>query len=139
MLLGRMIYYYIPNRSVFRVPATALTKIFVFFDVIAFLIQVTGGVMASSGPGASQSTINLGLHIYMGGIALQQFAILIFSSLAVRLHMHLIKLDREGQLWQAGKEKGWRKLMYTLYASLTFITVSFSLCHRRCVHLDYPY
>ncbi|KAF8904711.1 RTA1 like protein-domain-containing protein [Gymnopilus junonius] len=120
MLLGRMICFYLPSRAIFHIPATRLTKLFVFFDVVAFLVQVTGGVMASSGPDESQSAINLGLHIYMGGIGLQQFAILVFTSLAVGLHVELLKMEKEGSLWHRGKEKGWRKLVYTLYASLIF-------------------
>ncbi|KAF8962444.1 RTA1 like protein-domain-containing protein [Flammula alnicola] len=123
MLLGRMIYFYLPSRSIFGISAMSLTKIFVLADVTAFLVQAVGGSMASNGPSESQSAINLGLHIYMGGIGLQQLAILVFSSLAVRLHLHLVQLERNGALAEAGRERGWRRLLYTLYASLTCITI----------------
>jgi hypothetical protein len=123
MILGRMVYFYLPSRSIFRIRATSLTKIFVVVDITAFLVQATGGVMASSGPGESQSAVNRGLHIYMGGLGLQQLAILVFSSMVVRLHVDLVQLERSGALAEAGKERGWKKLVYTLYASLTFITI----------------
>ncbi|KDR72280.1 hypothetical protein GALMADRAFT_126499 [Galerina marginata CBS 339.88] len=120
MLLGRMIYYYIPSHSVFKIPATSLTKIFVLLDIVSFLVQATGGSMAS---GDSSSAVTLGLNIYMGGIGLQQLAILVFSSLVVRMHMHLLRLEKSGELAGAGKERGWRKLLFTLYGSLTCITI----------------
>lgn len=124
MLLGRMIYYYLPSRSVFGIQATSLTKIFVLCDITAFILQAAGGSMASQGPTESQSQINRGLHIYMGGIGFQQLTILIFSLLAARLHYHLLQLEKNGVLAEMGKEKGWKKLLYTLYASLTWISVS---------------
>lgn len=126
MLLGRMIYYYLPSRSIFGIRATSLTKIFVLFDITAFIVQAVGGTMASNGPSESQSSIDLGLHIYMGGIGFQQLALLVFSSMAVKLHVDLLQLDRNGTLAEVGKKRGWRKLLYALYASLIFITVSSS-------------
>jgi len=127
MLLGRMIYFYLPSRSIFGIRATSLTKIFVLLDITAFIVQGVGGTMASSGPHESQSAINRGLHIYMGGIGFQQLAILVFSSMAVQLHVQLAQLERDGALAEAGKERGWRRLLYALYVSLTCITVSLSL------------
>jgi len=124
MLLGRMIHFYLPSRSIFGIRATSLTKIFVFFDVAAFIVQAVGGSMASSGPGESQSAIDLGLHIYMGGIGFQQLAILVFSAMAIQLRVQLLQLEKNGTLAEVGKEKGWRKLLYSLYASLICITVS---------------
>jgi len=123
MLLGRMIYFYLPSRSIFGIRATSLTKIFVFFDITAFIVQAVGGTMASTGPGESQSAIDLGLHIYMGGIGFQQLAILAFSAMAVQLHVHLVQLEKNGTLAEVGKERGWRRLLYALYASLICITV----------------
>ena len=79
--------------------------------------------MASTGPGESQSAIDLGLHIYMGGIGFQQLAILAFSAMAVQLHVHLVQLEKNGTLAEVGKERGWRRLLYALYASLICITV----------------
>ena len=123
MLLGRMVYFYLPSQSIFGIRATSLTKIFVVFDITAFIVQAVGGTMASTGPGESQSAIDLGLHIYMGGIGFQQLAILVFSAMAVQLHVHLARLEKDGTLAEVGKERGWRRLLYALYASLICITV----------------
>ena len=55
----------------------------------------------------------------MGGIGIQQFFVLMFLALAVRFHMQMLELERR----QVARE-GWRKMLYTLYASLGLISVS---------------
>ena len=60
----------------------------------------------------------LGLHIYTGGVGLQEAVILFFFALAIRFHWTL----REQAY--TGRETDWKALLYVLYASLTLITVS---------------
>jgi hypothetical protein len=77
-------------------------------------------------PGAGQSTILTGIHIYMGGIGLQEFCILIFTSIAIKFSLIMRQKERElassrHQILD-GKPNNWRVLLYVLYASLALIT-----------------
>lgn len=64
-----------------------------------------------------------GLHIYTGGVALQQFFILCFISLALRFHHQLLS----GRNVLDIKLLNAKKLLYVLYTSLGLITVRFHL------------
>lgn len=78
-------------------------------------MQAAGGVMTSS---TTASTVLLGLHIYMGGIGLQQVFILVFVGLAGRFQ------GKAGGAAGAARGADWRRLLYALYAALGLITVS---------------
>jgi len=119
MLLGRMVHYYLPSKKVFHVRATQFSKYFVCFDILAFLVQLGGGSILSN-QDASAKTLQLGIHIYMGGIGLQQFFIVLFTALAIAFHREMLQLDKSGVVLR----HGWQKLLYVLYASLALITVS---------------
>jgi len=122
MVLGRMIYYFLPEQKVLGIHATRFTRYFVLMDILAFAIQGTGGSIMSGGPDESMKAVKTGLHIYMAGIGLQQAFILFFVSTAIIFHRRVLVLEREGVLAQKGKTS-WRPLLYTLYASLGLITV----------------
>ncbi|KAI0379042.1 hypothetical protein F5Y04DRAFT_290736 [Hypomontagnella monticulosa] len=87
MVLARMIYFFIPSRKVFNIPAPTLAAAFVSFDFVAFVIQLTGGSMA--GPTAPAEDQLRAIHIYMGGIGLQQFFIVIFVAFAVKFQLEM--------------------------------------------------
>jgi hypothetical protein len=69
-------------------------------------------------PTASPEMQMKGVHIYMGGIGLQQFFIGIFLLLAARFHSEMQRLEKLGQT-----KMGWKGLICSLYTSLGFITV----------------
>ena len=117
MLLARMIYFYLPTHSIFSIPASVLALAFVSLDFVSFVIQIIGGSYA--GPTAPMAQQLKGVHIYMGGIGLQQFFIFIFLALGVKFHREMLKREYTGRAKQ-----GWKRLLFTLYASLGFITVS---------------
>ncbi len=83
MLLGRMIHFFLPKGEdrVFKVRARGITRMFVLFDITAFIVQATGGTM--TGPGASDKVQKMGLNIYTGGVGLQLFFLIIFVALAI--------------------------------------------------------
>ncbi|KAL0939984.1 RTA1 domain-containing protein [Colletotrichum truncatum] len=117
MTLGRMIYFFHPSRSLLRIPASTFAAIFVGLDVISFIIQLVGGSMA--GPTTPPEEQMRAIHIYMGGIGLQEFFILIFVALAFTFQRDM---NRIGSL--AGKQsQAWKPLMWALYFSLGMITV----------------
>lgn len=61
-----------------------------------------------------------GVHIYMGGIGIQQFFIVVFVALAVKFYLEMNELEKSGVV-----REGWRRLLWTLFGSLGFITVSY--------------
>ncbi|KAJ7581562.1 RTA1 like protein-domain-containing protein [Mycena floridula] len=91
MILGRMVYYYLPSKKIW-IRADSLALCFVLLDITSFLIQAGGGSMASGDNPAK--TIQLGLHIYMGGIGFQEFFLLIFVALAIRVIYRLAEFSQ---------------------------------------------
>lgn len=115
-----MIYFYLPSHSLLGLSASTLAFIFVSLDIISFIVQLVGGGMADHTAPLEQKL--RGTRIYMGGIGMQEVFIIIFLGLAVKFHMVLLRMELNGQLRTSGKEN-WRKLLYTIYASLLCITV----------------
>ncbi|EXJ82834.1 hypothetical protein A1O3_06649 [Capronia epimyces CBS 606.96] len=93
MLLGRMVHFFLEPDRVLRIPARFITRVFVLFDITAFVIQATGGSMTE--PGTSAQTQENGLHIYTAGVGVQLFFLLIFVVLAVGFQRTL-RLRRGG-------------------------------------------
>src|SRR6187402_1449723 len=60
MVMGRMIYFFVPEQKVFGIKGIKIAKIFVWLDVASFLTQVGGGVMIS--PDNSKSMQMTGIH-----------------------------------------------------------------------------
>jgi hypothetical protein len=119
MLLGRMVYFFVPEQRIWRIKGIKIAKIFVWLDILSFLTQLGGGVLIT--PGNSESTQMMGIHLYMGGIGLQQFCILVFTSIAVKFHLVMKQQEREHVILD-GKPRNWRMLHYVLYASLALIS-----------------
>ncbi|KAJ6579164.1 RTA1 domain-containing protein [Mycena vulgaris] len=116
MVLGRMIHFFLPSRSILGISGALLGVAFVTLDVVSFVVQLIGGSLA--GPTAPESEVFKGIHLYMGGVGIQQFFIFIFLGLAVHLHRQLRALERSG----TGKTN-WKPLLITLYASLGLISI----------------
>ena len=121
MILGRMIYYFLPEQKVFGIEGRKFAVYFVCFDIVSFAVQGVGGSIASGGPNEDPNTILLGIHVYMGGIGLQEFFILCFMALAIQFHRRMLVLERQGAI--DSYKPSWRPLLYALYASLICITV----------------
>lgn len=43
MVMGRVVYFWLPRRSVWKIKARTMTKWFVWLDVITFFVQAGGG------------------------------------------------------------------------------------------------
>lgn len=98
-------------------------------DFASFVIQIVGGAYAS--PTAPEETIMKGIHIYMGGIGIQQFFIVLFIGLTVRFHLEMNTIETSSDKVTGGR-RNWRRLLYVIYASLCLITV-------RLYPSQYPY
>lgn len=122
MVLSRMIYFFLKSHSLFSVPATAIATIFVALDLVSFVIQLVGGSMA--GPTAPAEDQLKAIHIYMSGIGLQQFFIFVFAALSAAFQREMKRQEHIMGDGSLNKQNGWKRLLYTLYASLGLITVS---------------
>ncbi|KAK6356930.1 hypothetical protein TWF718_001268 [Orbilia javanica] len=131
MVLGRMVWYYLQDKRVASIQAKRLTVIFVWLDIIAFLVQLTGASMASFRDTDSNSTEQekidsanaqkLGLNIYMGGIGFQLFWILVFSGFAWRFRVKAV-MERD-QGCGVHRDSSWKQILVILYFTLLMITI----------------
>lgn len=113
-----MVHFFLPSQSLLSVPAPTIAAIFVTLDFVSFAVQLVGGSMG--GPTSSAEDQLKAIHIYMGGIGLQEFFIVVFVGLGVKFHVEMSRLER----YSHGRTiTGWRTLLYTLFASLGLITV----------------
>ena len=98
-------------------PAATLAAIFVGLDIISFAVQLAGGTMAS--PSAPLDQQQKAIHIYMGGIGLQEFFILVFVGLCIDFQREASKYTPKTSIFKSS----WGILICALYFSLAAITV----------------
>jgi len=134
MTLSRMVFFYLPTQKIGPLHATGMSKWFVLADILTFLVQAAGGIMAS--PGGDPNTVKIGLKVYLVGLGLQEFFIVCFLGLMVVFHRARLVLDAsaagrgagiEGFGAGAAPKRSWKPLLYTLYAVLIFISVRLRL------------
>ncbi|PON24190.1 hypothetical protein TGAM01_v206878, partial [Trichoderma gamsii] len=128
MVMGRMIWNYIPDAKIYRITAWRFSTYFVIFDIIALIIQVAGASSSGASRTANQEVLNA-IHIYMGGVALQQFFILVFLFYAVKFHRIVLQQIRQG----AEGVSSALPLLYAMYIVLMLITVC---CTTRFPHIS---
>ncbi|KAG7086376.1 hypothetical protein E1B28_002336 [Marasmius oreades] len=119
MVFGRVVYYFLPDKRVGHLSAHVLSVIFVLLDVMSFLIQGTGAILAQSGSDAPKLKVT-GFHVYQGGVGAQQFSIVLFIVLVIRCQVKLKALENEGQ---RHRETSWRKALFPIYGALLLITI----------------
>ncbi|OOG00885.1 hypothetical protein ASPCADRAFT_202721 [Aspergillus carbonarius ITEM 5010] len=122
MVMGRMVWNFTNDARVLSVRPWHFGLFFVILDIIAFIIQVYGAAQAA-GNNVSYSTEMTGLHIYMGGVGIQQLFVLGFVFFAGAFHRKVLEQRREDRARALG-------LLYVLYACLALITmrIIFRLC-----------
>lgn len=124
MTFARLAWFFIPDQRIWGIKPASIAKYFVWADVVTFIIQAVGGIMAS--PGAGPNIIQIGLDIYLAGMSLQQFFILLFLVLMITFHRRANKNSPEDVLADGQKKRSWRPLQIMLYVVLALITVSIS-------------
>jgi RTA1 like protein len=125
MTVARLIYYILPDQQVFRIKATTLTKLFVWLDIVAFLVQAAGGVMLSS-TNENPDILRPGQQTYMTGIGIQMAFIIIFSVFTGRLY---IKMKRDGRPDRPVRKAKW--LVWAMCIVFVLIVVRIFPLHRR--------
>lgn len=115
-----MVHYFLPDGKLFKITGPVLSAIFMLFNALILIIQLIGASVAV--PGASDQEKPKGAGIYVGGIILQEFVLLIFTYFVVKFHHTILALEKSGGLEDSGKDN-WRGILYALYLGLTLITV----------------
>ncbi|KAH7354524.1 RTA1 domain-containing protein [Plectosphaerella cucumerina] len=113
MVVGRMVYYWLPSKSIWRLKARTMTSLFVWLDVVLFFVQATGGSMIEN---EDPESAKLGLYIYMGGIGAQQGFLLLFLLIMVKFN---VNIRQQG----IDRPTSWQRLLNSLYAVLALITI----------------
>ncbi|KAF7558761.1 hypothetical protein G7046_g5398 [Stylonectria norvegica] len=121
MTLGRMVYFFLPSRSILHIPAATFAAIFVGLDIASFAVQLVGGTKA--GPTAPPKDQQNAVHIYMGGIGLQEFFILVFVGLCIIFQREITRLDGFGKGVKGFFHAPWGILLSALYLSLALISI----------------
>lgn len=62
MVLGRMIYFYIPEKKIFGISAQRITLVFVLLDVFSMFVQSSSASLMSSD---SSNVAKMGVNICM--------------------------------------------------------------------------
>lgn len=124
MVAGRLIWTYHPEKKVWCFKAIRLGMLFVTLDILSFFAQAAGGLMLS--PGNEESIMELGKTIYMVGVGVQLFFIVVFIALIGKFLRDTIQAERFGTLPTNGvaeRRPLWKLLTYALYAVLVLITI----------------
>lgn len=148
MVFGRMVWNYIPDATLWRVPAWRFGYYFVILDIMsvsplsylghilifgfltsAFIVQVYGAASAESNDNNTVAQILQGIHIYMGGVAIQQFFIFCFCAFAYKFWRRLLAqktsvIDEISDPADLSLKSGFT-LLYAMIAVLTLISVNF--------------
>lgn len=119
MVFGRLVWRHHPDRTVLKLNAWHYGTSFVVLDMLAFVVQVGGAVMAAR-PGAKVDHVMRGLHTYMVGVGIQETFILCFC---VVVSVFLRDLCRQRAKVDVSSPI---LLVWVLLAALFLITVSTS-------------
>ncbi|KAI0881597.1 RTA1 like protein-domain-containing protein [Annulohypoxylon maeteangense] len=121
MTFARLSWFFLPDQRIGGIKPASIAKYFVWADVLTFLVQGVGGTMAS--PTASPNIIKIGLDIYLSGMGLQQFFIMLFLVLMVIFHRRAQASPPEVVSETGEKKPGWKPLLIALYVVLALITI----------------
>ncbi|RKL05029.1 hypothetical protein BFJ68_g5585 [Fusarium oxysporum] len=114
MAVARMVYFRMPDRKLLGIKAIRMTLLFVWLDIILFLVQGAGGSMLSNND--DMNVIRIGQKLYMAGVGLQLAVIVIFIGITAFFYFKLRQLE--------GRSMGRMKwLILTMLAVLILIVI----------------
>ncbi|KAF5724755.1 RTM1 [Fusarium mundagurra] len=118
LLISRLILAVLPpsHHRILRIPGRRLTPIFVFCDVIAFLIQGSGSGIASSDNWQGEME-KIGVKVLIVGLAFQLAAFSLFLCVFRRFHILALRMAVEDA------PRGWQKVVLAVYISSILIMV----------------
>ncbi|KAF9628944.1 putative rta1 domain protein [Lasiodiplodia theobromae] len=132
MTAGRLIHCFSATHAALGMPATRIGRVFVWCDVVSFVVQAIGGLLLA--PGNTAEAMRLGLRVYMVGVGVQEVFIVVFAVLVGKFHWgkrrgergYVKEVEEGGQGWGgwgAWLYRRWELLTYVLYAVLVLITI----------------
>ncbi|EHK21678.1 uncharacterized protein TRIVIDRAFT_6014, partial [Trichoderma virens Gv29-8] len=119
MVVSRLIYFLHPKQAALGIPARWLAKGFVTADIISFVIQAAGGALMADQSSTENS--NLGRKIYMAGVGVQLFFVLIFAVVVISFYRQVSCDIRTGIL--KNRNRWIRPLILIIFLVLILIVV----------------
>ncbi|KAF2117571.1 RTA1 like protein-domain-containing protein [Lophiotrema nucula] len=118
LLIGRLIRAVLEadKHRVFGIPARLITKTFVGFDILSFLIQASGSGIASSGNWAGNEA-KIGTNVLIGGLGTQVATFVWFLAIVMRFWQHT-KKDVRGDA-----PADWFRVLQAIWVSSCLILV----------------
>ncbi|KAF7547968.1 hypothetical protein G7Z17_g7357 [Cylindrodendrum hubeiense] len=114
MTVARMIYFRIPEKKIWGVRAIRMGTLFIWLDVVCFIVQAGGGILLSNNDDSNLADI--GKKLYMAGVGVQLAFVLIFVVLTGFFYRQLLQLEGSGM----GRIK---YLIWTMLAVLILVIV----------------
>lgn len=119
MVVARLIYFLHPKQQALGISARWLAKGFVTADVVSFAIQAVGGALMADQQNVENS--DLGRKIYMAGVGVQLFFVLIFVVVAISFYRQVSYDIRTGAL--KTRNRWIRPLLVVIFLVLVLIIV----------------
>ncbi|KAF2273213.1 RTA1-domain-containing protein [Westerdykella ornata] len=118
LLIGRLIRAVLPptRHRIFFIPARFITKAFVLFDILTFLIQASGSAIASSGNWEGDQAAT-GTNVLIGGLSLQVATFAWFLSIVTRFWWFTRREVKDGA------PVGWARVLQAIWVSSLLILV----------------
>ncbi|KAL6890071.1 RTA1 like domain-containing protein [Trichoderma evansii] len=96
MVISHLIYFLHPKQAVLAIPARWLAKGFVAADIISFIVQAAGGGLMVDQD--SKENVDLGRKVYMAGVGVQLFFVVIFVIAVISFYHQVSHGIRTGTL-----------------------------------------
>ncbi|WQF83867.1 Putative RTA-like protein [Colletotrichum destructivum] len=119
LLIGRLIRAVLPagHHTIYHVPASRLTRVFVGCDVVSFCIQGTGSGVASGG-GWAGPLGGAGVKVLIAGLVVQVCCFGAYLCVLARFHVLARRMAREDA------PARWRRVLGAVYCSSGLMLVS---------------
>ncbi|KAL0568149.1 hypothetical protein V5O48_013843 [Marasmius crinis-equi] len=130
MVFGRLVYYFVPEKRVGKFNARTIARGFVLLDWCIGGLQGAGSAIANIGPGNPdlipdgnpiKNLNRIGVILFLTGLAFQQLGVLVFSGVAIYVHLKLQDMKNQRDY----RPTDWRKIIWPLYGAVSLITDRF--------------
>lgn len=118
MTVARMIYLGLPEKKIWGIKAVRLTTLFVWLDIVCFLVQLGGGSLLSNNDNAN--LIRIGMKLYTAGIGIQLGFVVIFGGMTMWFYYRMHQLS--------GERGGMGRMRYLIWALLAVLALIVVRC-----------
>ncbi|EWZ28215.1 hypothetical protein FOFC_18374 [Fusarium oxysporum] len=92
MTVARMVHFGFADKQIWNIKATKLTVLFVWIDVVCFLVQAGGGGMLSIKD--EPNIARIGTKVYTAGVAIQTTFVIIFGAMTAWFYRRIHQVPR---------------------------------------------